>query len=241
MISIQPELWVDRGAKAIAFYQEAFDARVLHVVGSGEDIVAQLAVGDAAFWIAAIESGGDRLVPRTVGGTTSRTLLVVEDPDSIFSRAVAADEHHSSLGPAWSTSGMPVTLGGMSRARVGGRWRLDPGFEVRARGPLDQNRHKVAHGPAIELLVVSVHDLLEGVGGHFWELLAQPLHYPRYRLGLAGAMAPRISAGGPVHDVLHAPLMWLHRYWHHRWLPRQEPGHGISPTSAWSATARRVI
>ena len=55
MISIQPELWVDRGAEAIAFYQEAFDARVLHVVGSGEDIVAQLAVGDAAFWIAATE------------------------------------------------------------------------------------------------------------------------------------------------------------------------------------------
>jgi PhnB protein len=90
MTSIQPELWVDRGAEAIAFYQEAFDARVLHVVGSGEDIVAQLAVGDAAFWIAATESGGDRLVPRTVGGRTGRTLLVVEDPDSIFSRAVAA-------------------------------------------------------------------------------------------------------------------------------------------------------
>jgi PhnB protein len=89
-ISIQPELWVDRGAEAIAFYQEAFDARVLHIVGSGEDIVAQLAVGDAAFWIAATESGGDRLVPRTVGGATGRTLLVVEDPDSIFSRAVAA-------------------------------------------------------------------------------------------------------------------------------------------------------
>ena len=48
MTSIQPELWVDRGAEAIAFYQEAFDARVLHVVGSGEDIVAQLAVGDGS-------------------------------------------------------------------------------------------------------------------------------------------------------------------------------------------------
>jgi PhnB protein len=106
MTSIQPELWVDRGAEAIAFYQEAFDARVLHVVGSGEDIVAQLAVGDAAFWIAATESGGDRLVPRIVGGRTGRTLLVVEDPDSRFSRAVAADERHSSLGAAWLPSGI---------------------------------------------------------------------------------------------------------------------------------------
>jgi len=64
-------------------------------------------------------------------------------------------------------------------------WSSDPGFEVRARGPLDQNRHKVAYRPAIERLVVSVHDLLESVGRHLGELLAQSLHYPRQRLGFA--------------------------------------------------------
>ena len=52
MTSIQPELWVDRGAQAVAFYQAAFGAAVLHRVGSGEDIVAQLAIADAAFWVA---------------------------------------------------------------------------------------------------------------------------------------------------------------------------------------------
>jgi PhnB protein len=50
--SIQPELWVDRAAEAVAFYQAAFGAIVLHRVGGGEDIVAQLAIGDAAFWVA---------------------------------------------------------------------------------------------------------------------------------------------------------------------------------------------
>ena len=35
MTSIQPELWVDRGAQAIAFYQAAFGAAVLHSVGGG--------------------------------------------------------------------------------------------------------------------------------------------------------------------------------------------------------------
>ncbi len=49
MTSIQPELWVDRAAAAVAFYQAAFGATVLHLVGEGEDIVAQLAVADAAF------------------------------------------------------------------------------------------------------------------------------------------------------------------------------------------------
>jgi PhnB protein len=88
--SIQPELWVDRGAAAVAYYQAAFGAKVLHSVGDGGDIVAQLAVGDAVFWVAATESGGERLVPRAVGGATGRTLLIVEDPDTMFARAVAA-------------------------------------------------------------------------------------------------------------------------------------------------------
>lgn len=90
MTGIQPQLWVDRGAAAVAFYDAAFGARVLHRVGDGEDVVAQLAVGDAVFWIAATDSRGARLVPRVVGGATGRTLLVVDDPDEVVTRAVVA-------------------------------------------------------------------------------------------------------------------------------------------------------
>ena len=43
MTGIQPELWVDRAAAAVAFYEAAFDATVLHRVGDGDEIVAQLA------------------------------------------------------------------------------------------------------------------------------------------------------------------------------------------------------
>ena len=88
--SIQPELWVDRGAAALAFYESAFGARVVHCVGAGDDIVAQLAMGDAAFWIAVAGSSTERLVPRAVGGATGRILLVVDDPDAVFAQAVAA-------------------------------------------------------------------------------------------------------------------------------------------------------
>lgn len=63
MTSIQPELWVDRGAAAVAFYQAAFGAAVLHQVGEGQDIVAQLAVGVAVFWVAAAGSAPGRLTP----------------------------------------------------------------------------------------------------------------------------------------------------------------------------------
>lgn len=90
MTSIQPELWVDRGRAAIAFYQQAFGARVLHVVGEGEEVVAQLAIGEAAFWIAAVGDSTERLVPRTIGASTGRVLLVVDDPDAVYARAVGA-------------------------------------------------------------------------------------------------------------------------------------------------------
>jgi PhnB protein len=88
--SIQPELWVDLGAQAVAFYQAAFGAVVLHRVGSGEDIVAQLAIGDAAFWVATAGSAGQRVHPKAIGGATGRILLVVDDPGAVFRRAVAA-------------------------------------------------------------------------------------------------------------------------------------------------------
>ena len=90
MTSIQPELWVDRGAQAVAFYQAAFGAAVLHRVGDGEDIVAQLAIGDASFWVSPGGAQGPRFSPQAIGGATGRTLLVVDDPDAVFRHAVAA-------------------------------------------------------------------------------------------------------------------------------------------------------
>jgi PhnB protein len=107
MTSIQPELWVDSPSEAVAFYEAAFGATVLHRVGDGDDIVAQLAVGDAAFWVAGTSATMKRLSPRAIDGTTSRTLLVVEDPDWVVGQAVAAgatelapvsDEHGWRLG-----------------------------------------------------------------------------------------------------------------------------------------------
>jgi PhnB protein len=107
MSSIQPELWVDAPSEAVAFYEAAFGATVLHRVGDGDDIVAQLAVGEAAFWVAPSSAAMKRLSPRAIDGATSRTLLVVDDPETIIEQAVAAgasvaspvsDEHGWHLG-----------------------------------------------------------------------------------------------------------------------------------------------
>jgi PhnB protein len=88
MTGIQPELWVDRAAAAVTFYEAAFGARVLHRVGEGDEIVAQLAIGDAAFWVSPGGPEGPRFSPAAIGGATGRTLLVVDDPDAMFVRAV---------------------------------------------------------------------------------------------------------------------------------------------------------
>src|SRR5438094_6728039 len=96
MTSIQPELWVETPGEAVAFYKAAFGATVLHRVGDGDDIVAQLGVGDAAFWVAATSATMKRLSPRAIDGATSRTLLVVDDPERIVRQAVAAGARESS-------------------------------------------------------------------------------------------------------------------------------------------------
>jgi PhnB protein len=117
---IQPELWVDRAGEAVTFYEAAFGATVLLRVGEGDDIVAQLAVDDAVFWVSAASDGGPRFSPPAIGGTTGRTLLVVEDPDAFAARAVAAgatelaavgDEHGWRLGRIEDPSGHEWEIG----------------------------------------------------------------------------------------------------------------------------------
>src|SRR5207244_9453214 len=96
MTSIQPELWVETPREAVAFYEAAFGATVLHRVGDGDEVVAQLGVGGAAFWVAATSAAMKRLSPRAIDGTTSRTLLVVDNPERIVRQAVGAGATESS-------------------------------------------------------------------------------------------------------------------------------------------------
>jgi PhnB protein len=104
---IQPELWVERASAAVEFYEEALGATVLHRVGEDDDIVVQLAVGDAVFWLTAASPAMGRFSPESIGGATGRVLLIVDDPAATLARAVRAgaraiaavrDEHGWRLG-----------------------------------------------------------------------------------------------------------------------------------------------
>ena len=118
MTSIEPELWVERPREAIAFYEAAFGAAVLHRVGDGDDVVAQLAVGEARFWIS--NSSPSRPSPRANRGATGRLLLVVGDPCDVVARACAAgaselsavqDEHGWRLGRIEDLAGHEWEIG----------------------------------------------------------------------------------------------------------------------------------
>jgi PhnB protein len=87
---VEPELWVDRAAEAVDFYAAAFGASTLLRVGDGDDLVARLEIGAARFWVAAASAPMSRFSPLAIQGRTSRTLLVVDDPDGLVSRAVGA-------------------------------------------------------------------------------------------------------------------------------------------------------
>jgi PhnB protein len=88
-----PQLAVRRGREALAWYVEAFGAEVQYQVGGTdehESVVAQVAAGDAIWWVVDESPEHGTNSPETTGGTTVRLTLVVGDPAAVQARAVAA-------------------------------------------------------------------------------------------------------------------------------------------------------
>jgi PhnB protein len=89
--AITPLLSVRRGAKAIEFYKAAFGADVVfRVDGDDGSVVAQLSVAGAEFWLADESPEHLNFSPESLGGGSVRMILIVENPDAAFARAVAA-------------------------------------------------------------------------------------------------------------------------------------------------------
>ncbi len=89
--SIAPMLSVRKGAKAVEFYQAAFGAAVPFRLDAPDGaVVARLVVADAEFWVADESPEHKNFSPETLGGGTVRMVMIVDDPDSAFDRAVRA-------------------------------------------------------------------------------------------------------------------------------------------------------
>ena len=91
--SVQVQLSVRNGRAAIEFYEAAFGAVEIYRFGGTDDheeVVAQLAVGNALFWVEDESPPHGNFSPETLSGATSRMLLIVDDPEAVLKQAVAA-------------------------------------------------------------------------------------------------------------------------------------------------------
>lgn len=104
------QLSVRRGRSAVEFYQAAFGAVEDYRVGGNDEneaVVSQLSVGDATFWVSDESPEHLNFSPESLGGGTTKLLLIADDPDAAIARAVSAgaklvraatDEHGWRLG-----------------------------------------------------------------------------------------------------------------------------------------------
>jgi PhnB protein len=89
--SVVPQLSVRRGREAVAFYQLAFGAvEKYRVESGGGEVVVQLSIDGADFWVADESPEHQNFSPESLHGGTVRMLLMVDDPDATFERAIAA-------------------------------------------------------------------------------------------------------------------------------------------------------
>lgn len=82
---------VRRGAEAIDFYKRAFSAKVLSRIEAPDGtVVAHLSVGKGNFWLADESPAHQNFSPETLGGSSVRMVIIVNDPHAVFDHAIAA-------------------------------------------------------------------------------------------------------------------------------------------------------
>ena len=89
--AITPVLTVRDAAAAVEFYARAFGTtETSRTENAPGQIVAELELGGAAFLVVDETPAAFNLSPDTLGGTSVRLGLRVDDPDAVAERAVAA-------------------------------------------------------------------------------------------------------------------------------------------------------
>jgi PhnB protein len=79
--ALQPMLSVGNGARAVEFYKRAFGAaEVFRIEDPSGAVVARLSVKSAEFWLSDESPEHANFSPETLGGSTTRMVLIVPDP-----------------------------------------------------------------------------------------------------------------------------------------------------------------
>ncbi len=90
--TVTPYLTVKGAARALEFYQKAFDAEVtLRLTMPGDQIAhAEIRIGDSMIMLSDEWPDMGKLSPVTRGGATGGIALYVDDADAWFKRAIEA-------------------------------------------------------------------------------------------------------------------------------------------------------
>jgi len=90
--SVTPYIVVKDAARALTFYQQAFDAKIIMRLDdpSGRIGHAEFKIGNAIVMIADEHPEMNFLGPKSLGGSPVLFLIYVEDVDASFPKAVAA-------------------------------------------------------------------------------------------------------------------------------------------------------
>jgi len=85
---IEPWLTVQNGELAAEFYKAAFDAVETYRLEIPDGLIVRLAVKGAEFWVSGGSENSSNAQP--VGGGSVRMILAVDDPDTLFAKALKA-------------------------------------------------------------------------------------------------------------------------------------------------------
>ena len=144
LVSLLPQLAVRGGLAALDFYRAAFGAEVVYQVGGtagNPSVVAELSIEGAGFWVADESPEHASFSPESVGGATTKMLLIVDDPQAVIDRAVragaslvspAGKEHGWLLGRIQDPYGHHWEIGKPLAAWPPSRARHAPGQPARA-------------------------------------------------------------------------------------------------------------
>lgn len=89
MTRIQPVLTCRDAPAAVDWYKRALGAKELSRAENPNGIVAELELDGAPFMVVDEVPAAFNLSPATLGGTSVRIHLIVDDPDAVAARAVA--------------------------------------------------------------------------------------------------------------------------------------------------------
>ena len=88
---LEPMLSVRRGKEAVEFYAAAFSTQTLFRLDADNgDVVARLSIRGAVFWISDESTEHGNFSPESLRGSTTRMVLIVDDPAGAVAQALAA-------------------------------------------------------------------------------------------------------------------------------------------------------